>query len=264
MNKEFVSRNHMDIQNNIEKLKQLISRSKEERGAFSRNGYGFAIVSSEKYDAIPKEDLTILEKEYSVSLPDEYKAFVTEIANGGVHPMCGLFTVQDSLALNRMRKEDLDKSAGKIIVSRFLDCAGYDEYSERNCREWLEEFEVKAFGRKPMLDDYFSTEVKKKEIPREESVFIDYIEWKTFPDEDEYWGEYREGMMKHILLLSYEDYYRLEIGLVLDGKYKGEVVYIPHEFGSHLILTHMSFLDWFIGYYTHELDHHQGRYIFFW
>ena len=63
MNKEFVSRNHMDIQNNIEKLKQLISRSKEERGAFSRNGYGFAIVSSEKYDAIPKADLTILEKE---------------------------------------------------------------------------------------------------------------------------------------------------------------------------------------------------------
>ena len=70
----------LNMQDKIEKLKQLISRSKEERGAFSRNGYGFAIVSSEKYDAIPKEDLTILEKEYSVSLPDEYKAFVTEIA----------------------------------------------------------------------------------------------------------------------------------------------------------------------------------------
>ena len=176
--------------------------------------------------------------------------------------MCGLFTVQDSLALNRMRKEDLDKSAGKVIVSRFLDCAGYDEYSERNCREWLEEFEVKAFGKKPVLDDYFSSEVKKKDIPKEDSVFTDYIEWKTVPDE--YWGEYREGMMKHILLLSYEDYYRSEIGLVLDGKYKGEVVYIPHEFGSHLIMTHMSFLDWFIGYYTHELDHHTGSYIFFW
>ena len=252
----------LNMQDKIEKLKQLIARSKEERGAFSRNGYGFAIVSSENYDAISKEELRDLEKEFCVSLPNEYRAFVTEIANGGVHPMCGLFTVQDSLALNRMRKEDLDKSAGKVIVSRFLDCAGYDEYSERNCREWLEEFEVKAFGKKPVLDDYFSSEVKKKDIPKEDSVFTDYIEWKTVPDE--YWGEYREGMMKHILLLSYEDYYRSEIGLVLDGKYKGEVVYIPHEFGLHLIMTHMSFLDWFIGYYTHELDHHTGSYIFFW
>ena len=120
----------MNMQDKIEKLKQLIGRSKEERGAFSRNGFGFAIVTSENYDAIPQEELTILEKEYCVSLPNEYKAFVTEIANGGVHPMCGLFNVQESLALNRMRKEDLVKGARKIIVSRFLDCAGYDEYSE--------------------------------------------------------------------------------------------------------------------------------------
>ena len=81
------------MQDKIEKLKQLIARSKEERGAFSRNGYGFAIVSSENYDAISKEELRDLEKEFCVSLPNEYRAFVTEIANGGVHPMCGLFTV---------------------------------------------------------------------------------------------------------------------------------------------------------------------------
>ena len=84
----------MDIQYRIERLKSLILRSKEERGIFSRNGYGFAIVSPDKYDVIPKEELTILEQEYCLSLPDEYKAFVTEIANGGVHPMCGLFAVQ--------------------------------------------------------------------------------------------------------------------------------------------------------------------------
>ena len=253
-----------DIQNKIERLKQLILRSKEERGTFSRTWCGFAIVSPEKYDAISNEELTILEEEYCVSLPDEYRAFVTEIANGAMHPMRGLFTVQDSLALNRMRKEDLDKCTGKVIVSRYLDCAGYDEYSERKCRDWLEDFEMKAFGKKPVLDDYFSPEVKKKDIPKEDPFFTDYIEWKSFPDEDKYWDEYRECMMKHTLLLSYEDYYRLEISLVIDGKYRGEVVYIPHEFGSHLIMTHMDFLDWLIVYYTHELDHHPGRYIFFW
>lgn len=123
---------------------------------------------------------------------------------------------------------------------------------------------MKAFGKKPVLDDYFSPEVKKKDIPKEDPFFTDYIEWKSFPDEDKYWDEYRECMMKHTLLLSYEDYYRLEVSLVIDGKYRGEVVYIPHEFGSHLIMTHMDFLDWLIGYYTHELDHHPGRYIFFW
>ena len=59
------------IQDKIERLKHLILRSKEERGTFSRNGYGFAIVSPEKYDAIPKEELTILEKEYW----DEYREY---------------------------------------------------------------------------------------------------------------------------------------------------------------------------------------------
>ena len=59
-------------------------------------------------------------------------------------------------------------------------------------------------------------------------------------------------MMKHILIFSFEDYYRLAFGLALDGKYAGEVVYVPGEFSSNLILTHMNFLDWIKGYYEHR------------
>lgn len=83
MNKEFVSRTHMDIQNNIEKLKQLISRSKEELGAFSRNGYGFAIVSSEKYDA--SDQVSSLGFHYSFYVagrhPDKGPGLAQKISN---------------------------------------------------------------------------------------------------------------------------------------------------------------------------------------
>lgn len=56
----------------------------------------------------------------------------------------------------------------------------------------------------------------------------------------------------------------MSVKCILNGMDNGTDWDIQNEFGSHLIMTHMDFLDWFIGYYTHEMDHHPGRYIIFW
>ena len=250
------------MQDKIEQLKQLVERSNKEAGTFSRNGFGLAIADPDQYCAISKEELARLESEYGLALPQEYKEYVTTIANGGNHPLMGLFTVQDSLALNRMNRTDFDRVSGKLFIQRYLESGDYEVYSDRNSKDLLKQFEVKEFGKVPVLDDYFDSDIKEKTNTNETLVFKDFIEWK--PEPEGVWNEYRESMLKHLLLLSYGDYYRTEIGLVLDGKYVGEVVYIPHDFGSHLILTHLNFLDWMIGYYAHELEHKPGKYIFFW
>lgn len=229
----------MSTQDTIDQIKQLLSKE--------RNSFGLPLKGN---DVISIEELTALEKEFGVSLPVEYKAFVTEIENGRDDPRHGMFTVQDSLAINRFRKEDFDGIIGKLMVYRYLDCCGLNEYNERSGKDQLEEFELEAFGKKPVLDDYFDPEIKKDVAMIGVAVFTDYIEWKTVPEEQ--LNKYRESMMKHILIFSFEDYYRLEFGLALDGKYAGEVVYVPGEFSSNLILTHMNFLDWIKGYYEHR------------
>ena len=207
----------MGIQDKIDQLKELVERSKKERGTFSRNDFGFAITNQEQFQVISEEELSLLESEYGLTLSEEYRAYLTTVANGGYHPLSGLFTVQDSLALNHMAETDFARAAGKLIVQRYLENNGYENYSDRTCKEWLKEFEIKEFGKAPVLDDYFASEIKEKTDTNESIVFKDYLEWKPVPEE--YWVEYREGMLKHILLLSYGDYYRTEIGLVLDGEH---------------------------------------------
>lgn len=241
------------MEEKIEQLKKLVERYRNEH----RNPFGF-VAKDQDYPVISEEELVALESEYDVSLPSEYRVVVTKIANGAFHPMCGTFTVRESLAVNRLNQEDAAMLSRPLIGYRYLYCCGLLEYNEFASKERIEEYEIRRFGRKAVLDDYLHPDIKTTDKYQEELLFKDYMEIKDVPD------EYPESIYKHILVLSFEDYYRGEIGIVLDGKLKGEVVYIPSDFSSNINLTHMNYLDWLIGYYTHELDKLPGKYFSFW
>lgn len=107
------------------------------------------------------------------------------------------------------------------------------------------------------FEDFFDPEITHGD----ESVFTECRMFKYNDDND--YRTYLEMAKKHILMITYDDMFKAEIGIVLDGKYKDEVVYLSNEGGAWIFLTHMNFLDWLIGFYAHVLDGEPGRYISF-
>jgi hypothetical protein len=79
------------MQKSIDKLTVLqrldeLRRRDPERNLFGANGHGYKL-----RPPLPVSEIESVEKRYSVSLPDDYKNFITQIGNGGAGPYYGLF-----------------------------------------------------------------------------------------------------------------------------------------------------------------------------
>ena len=93
----------------------------------------------------------------------------------------------------------------------------------------------------------------------DDKVFDDYLDLKNnkfiysdlYSDETDEFAVFDRKMRNHLLVFSYYHDTFTDYAIVLDGRYKDQVVYSnSHRF----LLTQMSFLDWLTAYYEIALE----------
>ena len=118
------------------------------------------------------------------------------------------------------------------------------------------------------FDDYFDDSDYFRDY---EIVFPEYAKLKFNYEKDNNYWKYFECIRTHILVFSYNDYYKGELAIVLDGTHKDEVVYLWSEGCVTVTYTHKTFLEWLTDFYSHAMKKcalgNKGkpyvRYIFF-
>ena len=70
-----------------------------------------------QYNAVISEtELSKYEGFYNIELPRDYREFVKNVGNGGNQPVCGMFSVQESLAINsRFVSESIYLSSSELV-----------------------------------------------------------------------------------------------------------------------------------------------------
>ncbi|MGL6341268.1 MAG: SMI1/KNR4 family protein, partial [Waterburya sp.] len=106
-----------DLNSRISIIKQKIARIRQE----VENSEQSTITLRRKINfhlntPITIKELVEIENYYEITFPSEYRAFITNIANGGSGPNSGLLSLQDSLMyLNAAKQQKrLDKEFLKI------------------------------------------------------------------------------------------------------------------------------------------------------
>jgi hypothetical protein len=90
----------MEKSEQLERIKQKLELLKSKDNRLTNFG-----AQKHKYifnKMVSQDTIEAFEKKYSITLPDEYKSFLTQIGNGGAGPYYGLESLEDSLL------EDLD------------------------------------------------------------------------------------------------------------------------------------------------------------
>lgn len=253
----------------ITQLKGLLEEAKIQIKAFSLPGLEFGRCVFENNPIIETDALRELEKNYAIEIPADYKLYLTKIGNGGSQPLCGMFSVEESLALNRLSESDMQSLPDTELIKRYKSIYNYDDDDEFYRKDYLSDYELNAFGQRVTFDDYFD----HCEFFRDyEIVFPEYARLKFDINQDENYWKYFECMRTHLLIFAYQDdQFKGELAVVLDGKHKGEVVYLMSEGGVTITYTYKTFIDWLIGFYSHALKKYPLgnnerpyiRYIFF-
>lgn len=189
-----------------------------------------------QYNAVISEtELSKYEDFYNIELPRDYREFVKNVGNGGNQPVCGMFSVQESLAIN----------------SRFVSESIYLSSSEL-VRDYGKEYRLLLF---------------KKDLSDAENTLDDYYNYETgefryqylFYDDHESYVYYMELMKMHLLIFSFNEGFPVEYAIALDGVHKGKVVYYSDVAkGRNIKLTGLSFIDWIYEYYNHALECRKG------
>ena len=81
-------------------------KEKRARAIASKTSSLASRYSLEMNPPIAVEEVIEIENQYNIKLPDEYRAFITTIANGGFGPDFGLLSLQDSLKYFHNVKQD--------------------------------------------------------------------------------------------------------------------------------------------------------------
>lgn len=225
----------------INELKQLICRARNEISIFKPNGRYFLNCKVELYDPIKSDELLLLGEKYNINLPSDYCEYLTLIGNGGNQPQCGMFSVQQSLAIHFKESPSCRVLSESDLCDKYF---GVFYYQSRN-----KDREFKFGDDKLTLDDYFDYESK---------IFI-YQHYLVDGDLNTF-DEYESRMKSHLLIFSYFDMFHVEYAIALDGIHKGEVIYYSYESICNIKLTHMTFVEWMTNYYKHALDCKPGNF----
>jgi len=118
------------MNNRIEDLKYLINKAKAEISALKPNGRYFEHCFFEFNSTIDESILKLLESKYNINLPNEYRDYVIHIANGGNQPSCGMFSVQQSLALLNKELPSCEVLSNSDLCSRYCRIFHYNNNDE--------------------------------------------------------------------------------------------------------------------------------------
>lgn len=225
------------MNNRIEDLKHLINKAKAEVSAFKPNGRYFEHCFFEFDSTIDESILKLLESKYNINLPNEYRDYVIHIANGGNQPSCGMFSVQQSLAILNNEPSTVEVLSNSNLSSNYCVEFPYNEISLND-----------VISKDLTLDDYFDYENKT----------FKYQKLLEDGDEESF-NQYESEMKRHLLIFSYtDDMQHVEYAIALDGRYKGTVIYYSNEYLTNIRITNLNFIDWMIEFYSHALECKRG------
>ena len=225
------------MNNRIEDLKYLINKAKAEVSALKPNGRYFEHCFFEFNSTIDESILKLLESKYNISLPNEYRDYVIHIANGGNQPSCGMFSVQQSLAILNNEPSTVEVLSNSNLSSNYCVEFPYNEISLND-----------VISKDLTLDDYFDYENKT----------FKYQKLLEDGDEESFY-QYESEMKRHLLIFSYtDDMQHVEYAIALDGRYKGTVIYYSNEYLTNIRITNLNFIDWMIEFYSHALECKSG------
>lgn len=225
------------MNNRIEDLKYLINKAKEEVSALKPNGRYFEHWFFEFNSTIDESILKLLESKYNINLPNEYRDYVIHIANGGNQPSCGMFSVQQSLAILNNEPATVEVLSNSNLSSNYCVEFPYNETSLND-----------VISKDLTLDDYFDYENKT----------FKYQKLLEDGDEESF-NQYESEMKRHLLIFSYtDDMQHVEYAIALDGRYKGTVIYYSNEYLTNIRITNLNFIDWMIEFYSHALECKRG------
>ena len=227
------------MKNNIDELKLLIERAKAEVSVFKANGRNFINHSFEFNSTITSDDLKALDLKYGVCLPEDYCEYLMKIGNGGNQPGCGMFSVQETLAIVS------NETFGESVLATSDLASSY-------CRKFHYDVQLKNYetATNMTLDDYFDYETLQ-------SSFQHYL----IEDRVDEFDAIEKEMKKHMLIFGFYDEIHVEYAIALDGKYKGKVVYYTYEAPKNIKITNLSFLEWMIEYYKNGLECRPGYFL---
>lgn len=195
------------------------------------------IVFFEFNSTIDESILKLLESKYNINLPNEYRDYVIHIANGGNQPSCGMFSVQQSLAILNNEPSTVEVLSNSNLSSNYCVEFPYNEISLND-----------VISKDLTLDDYFDYENKT----------FKYQKLLEDGDEESF-NQYESEMKRHLLIFSYtDDMQHIEYAIALDGRYKGTVIYYSNEYLTNIRITNLNFIDWMIEFYSHALECKRG------
>ena len=195
------------------------------------------IVFFEFNSTIDESILKLLESKYNINLPNEYRDYVIHIANGGNQPSCGMFSVQQSLAILNNEPSTVEVLSNSNLSSNYCVEFPYNEISLND-----------VISKDLTLDDYFDYENKT----------FKYQKLLEDGDEESF-NQYESEMKRHLLIFSYtDDMQHIEYAIALDGRYKGTVIYYSNEYLTNIRITNLNFIDWMIEFYSHALECKSG------
>ena len=223
----------------IDELRLLIERAKVEVSAFKANGMNFINHSFEFNSPVTFDEINALEQKYGVCLPREYSEYLMMIGNGGDQPGCGMFSVQETLAI--LANESFSDS----VLST-------NELSTSYCKKFHYDIHLNNAPEQisKTLDDYFDYET-------EQSTFQHLL----IEDKVDEFDVIEKEMKKHLLIFSFYDEIHVEYAIALDGQFKDQVVYYTYEDRKNIKVTNLSFLDWMIEYYKQGLECRPGYFL---
>lgn len=225
------------MNNRIEDLKYLINKAKAEVSALKPNGRYFEHCFFEFNSTIDESILKLLESKYNINLPNEYRDYVIHIANGGNQPSCGMFSVQQSLAILNNEPSMAEVLSNSNLSSNYCVEFPYNETSLND-----------VISKGLTLDDFFDYENKT----------FKYQKLLEDGDEESF-NQYESEMKRHLLIFSYtDDMQHVEYAIALDGRYKGTVIYYSNEYLTNIRITNLNFIDWMIEFYSHALECKRG------
>lgn len=101
-----------------EKLAQVIKQ--KPNNAFGKEGHGFSCRKPLKVSDVEK-----FEAQYAVELPTGYRTFITQVANGGLGPAYGMFSLDDALRC-RVTCSPIDDFPKDILKVPFKHTSPYN------------------------------------------------------------------------------------------------------------------------------------------
>ena len=197
---------------------------------------------------ISEDALLKLENAYGFCLPNEYRDFLKYIGNGGEPPRYGILSAEDALAIHnidammkRHKKGEYNLKTGGLVET-YLD--SFEGFSLDELYNGTRTRSVHASNVDNMVfEDYIDADTNNLKFSS-----LKEIDFNAYCS---YLNEFR----KHMLIVDFYVDIGTEYGIVLDGKYKDEVVYFCQNIEtSDVLFTHYSFLDWILDYYRKLLS----------